>query len=59
MGPSLSDLDPKLRNALSQMYESILSDLEIRWLHFQSLLFNIEKIDDETEKFLEMLFEKR
>lgn len=59
MGPSLSDLDPKLRNALSQMYESILSDLEIRWLHFQSLLFNIEKVDDETEKFLEMLFEKR
>ena len=58
LGPCLSDNDSKLSNALDTVFQTALSDVEIKWLHFQSLLWEIENTDEETENFLKILAEK-
>jgi hypothetical protein len=58
MGPKIDTLDPKLRKTLNAFYNFVIHDLEIRWLHFQSLLWCIEKIDEEYQEFLRNQSEK-
>lgn len=54
----MSGLDPKLRKAMDSLFKSIVEDLETKWLHFQSLLWDIEKADEETEIFLRTFADK-
>ena len=45
----LDKLDPKLQQSLDLYFESVLSGLELKWLHFQSLLWCIEDNLDKYE----------
>ena len=47
LGPPASNLDPRLNKTLTKFFQAVVEDLDIRWLHFQGLLWDIEKADEE------------